>query len=91
MDNDGLGLYTDPFAWIILLNVKAKLASNLKDKIFTLYGIFQELKILLPAPNYKKDVIDIYKEVVITAIKYDKGLNILYYILFNHRIVDLPL
>jgi len=90
MDNDGPGLYTDPFAWIILLNVKAKLALNLKDKIFALYGVFQELKILLPTPDYKKDVVDVYREAVITAIKYDKGLNILYYVPSNHRMADLP-
>jgi len=33
----------------------------------------------------------VYRKAVIAAIKYDKGLNILYYIPSNHRIADLPL
>ncbi|OCT54968.1 hypothetical protein CLCR_02818 [Cladophialophora carrionii] len=61
-------------------DAREKLATDPKDKVFALYGIFQEFQIAIPRPDYNKPMQEIYKESAIASIKNDKDLSILYYV-----------
>lgn len=65
--------------WPIMVDSREKVATDVKDKVFALYGVFQELKIAntLPAPDYSKSVEDIYRELTIACIESDKNLYVL--------------
>ncbi|ETI23261.1 hypothetical protein G647_05060 [Cladophialophora carrionii CBS 160.54] len=65
---------------VIFDDAKGKLATDPKDKVFALYGMFQEFQIAIPSPDYNKPMQEIYKESAIASIKNDKDLSILYYV-----------
>ncbi|RMZ86978.1 hypothetical protein DV736_g5791, partial [Chaetothyriales sp. CBS 134916] len=77
-DNPG-DLHNDPLAFQIFMNARRKKSSDPKDKIFALCGLFKELDIPFPAPDYSRPIEDVYREAVMSCIEYDKNLYILYY------------
>ena len=66
--------------WPIMVNSREKAATDVKDKVFALYGMFQELRIAntLPAPDYSKSVEDIYRELTVACIESDRNLYVLF-------------
>jgi hypothetical protein len=83
-DNPG-DTHNDPLLFSIFENARVKLSSDPKDKVFALHGVLEELKIHLPAADYRKSVEEIYRESVITCINYDKNLYVLYQVPSDHR------
>jgi hypothetical protein len=77
-DNPG-DVHNDPLVFDILANTREKLASNEKDKMFALCGLFTELKIPFPRPDYKLPVEDIYRQTTAASIRHDKVLHVLYH------------
>lgn len=61
----------------VLLDTRSLKASEPRDKIFALQGMFEALSIRMSAPDYTKSVEDIYSEAAIAAINYDQDLAIL--------------
>ncbi|KAK5940735.1 hypothetical protein PMZ80_007152 [Knufia obscura] len=80
-------LVHDPMVWTIMCDAREKEATNVKDKVFALYGVFQELKIApaLPSPDYSKSIEDIYRELTVAGIESDKHLYVLYDAPSDHR------
>lgn len=83
-DNPG-NVKNDPLMFSILINTRKKMASNEKDKIIALYGLFAELDIPFPKPDYTMSVEDIYRQATAAAIDYDKNLYILYHVPSDKR------
>ncbi|KAF8866268.1 hypothetical protein BDZ45DRAFT_640400 [Acephala macrosclerotiorum] len=73
----------------ILFHVKDKKATDPKDKVFALYGLFKELSVEIPEPDYQKSIETIYREATIASIKHDRLLNILYYVPSDNRRPDM--
>ncbi|CZR67993.1 uncharacterized protein PAC_17892 [Phialocephala subalpina] len=88
-DNPG-DLHNDPSAFTILVNARRKKSTDPRDKIFALCGLFKELEIPFPAPNYSRPVEDVYRDAVISCINYDKNLYILHHAPSDRRRSDLP-
>ncbi|KAJ8118188.1 hypothetical protein OPT61_g794 [Boeremia exigua] len=76
-DNRG-NLHNDPLVFDILTGTRKKLAGDEKDKVIALYGLFKEMEIPFPAPDYSLPVEVIYRQATIASIRHDKGLFILY-------------
>ncbi|CAO2656584.1 Nn.00g053870.m01.CDS01 [Neocucurbitaria sp. VM-36] len=90
MLDDGKGTYhNDPIAFDILTKTRQKLAGDPKDKVLALYGLFRELEVPFPSPDYNLPVEDIYREATVASIKYDKNLYILYHVPSDLRNQDL--
>lgn len=83
-DNPG-DLHNDPLLWDVLTSARKKEAGNEKDKIIALSGLFAELDIPFPEPDYNLPVEDIYREATVASIIYDKSLHILYHAPSNRR------
>jgi hypothetical protein len=83
-DNPG-DIHNDPLAFSILINAREKNSTDPKDKIFALHGVFKELEVPFPAPDYRKTVEQIFRESVIATINYDKNLYCLYHAPSDHR------
>ena len=79
MLDDNPGSYNEPLVFSILSNARRKKSGDPKDKIFALYGLFSELEIPFPLPDYSLSVETVYREAVIASINHDKNLYILYY------------
>jgi hypothetical protein len=75
---------------LILINARRKKSTDPRDKIFALCGLFKELEIPFPAPDYSRPVEDIYREAVISCINYDKNLYILHHAPSDQRRSGLP-
>ncbi|CAN9314327.1 unnamed protein product [Alternaria alternata] len=71
------GPNTPPPMSELLLHARSHRASEPRDKVFALYGIFQRLQAFLEAPNYLRSVEDIYVEATVTAIRKDRSLRVL--------------
>lgn len=86
MLDDGKGTYhNDPIIFDILTNTRQKLSGDPKDKVFALYGLFNELGINFPKPDYSLPVEDIYREATVASIEYDKNIYILYHVPSDQR------
>lgn len=83
------GLQKDPHMFSILQGARKKCSGDPKDKIFALYGLFQELGIPMPTPDYRKPVGQVYKEATAACIDYDRSLQILYHASSDLRREDL--
>jgi hypothetical protein len=70
--------------------VRKKQATDPKDKVFALYGLCNELGVLMPPPDYTKDLRQIYSELTKSIIQYETTLNVLYMIHTPRRRGDLP-
>jgi hypothetical protein len=88
-DNPG-DLHNDPLVFSIFMNARRKKSTDPRDKVFALYGLFKELEIPFPAPDYSRPVEDVYREAVISCINYDKNLYILYHAPSDRRRSGLP-
>ncbi|KAF3044995.1 hypothetical protein E8E12_001349 [Didymella heteroderae] len=77
-DNPG-DKQNSPLAFDILTGTRKKLAGNEKDKIIALYGLFTEMEIAMPKPDYSLSVEDIYRKATVAAMNYDRTLWILYH------------
>ncbi|OCK86903.1 HET-domain-containing protein [Cenococcum geophilum 1.58] len=80
----------DPLVFAILENIRRKGATEPKDRIFSLFGIFQELEIAFDLPDYRKPIEDVFREAVISCIQADEYLQILYHVPSARRQDDLP-
>jgi hypothetical protein len=89
LDDSPGDIHNDPLAFSILINARKKQSTDPKDKIFALHGLFEELEVPFPAPDYRKPVEQIYRESVIAAINYDRNLYCLYHAPSDHRCDDL--
>ncbi|KAL8393711.1 hypothetical protein RB595_003449 [Gaeumannomyces hyphopodioides] len=74
----------------ILGSAREKQSGDPKDKVFALFGVFQELGMPLPAPDYKKPLAAIYREATAACIAHDKHLRVLYHVPSRQRREDLP-
>lgn len=83
------GAQVDPLVFHILVNAREKKATNPKDKVFALYGLFQEMGVPIPAPDYSKPVEDVYREATRATITYDNNLYMLYHAPSDRRRQDL--
>lgn len=83
-DNPG-NVHNDSLAFDILTGTREKLAGSEKDKIIALYGLFAEMEIHMPRPDYNLSVEDIYRQATAAAIKFDKTLYILYHVPSDKR------
>jgi hypothetical protein len=88
-DNPG-DLHNDPLVFSIIANARRKKSTDPRDKVFALYGLFKELEIPFPAPDYSRPVEDVYREAVISCINYDKNLYILCHAPSDRRLNGLP-
>jgi len=84
------GAPKNPLAFYILINARKKKSTDPKDKIFALSGLFSELEVPFPPPDYSKSVCTIYREATISSISYDKNLYILYHAPSDCRTRELP-
>ena len=74
-----------------LKTLRPKLSSDPKDKVYGLYGIFENIGLPgLPAVDYNKTVEHIYTEVATAAIKHERSLAILYEVCLPPLIPGLP-
>ncbi|CAN9217781.1 unnamed protein product [Alternaria alternata] len=60
----------------VLLHARSHEASQPRDKVFALYGIFQRFQAYLQAPDYLRAVESIYLEASTSAIQTDRSLRI---------------
>ena len=77
---DPHNLHNSPLIFSILTNAREKAAGDPRDKIFALCGLFRELEIPFPNPDYSKSIEDVYREAVVASIEYDKNIYILYHV-----------
>ncbi|KAL8284591.1 hypothetical protein RB600_009146 [Gaeumannomyces tritici] len=82
---------TTPYGMSFMLGcAREKQSSDPKDKIFALVGVFQEIGMALPAPDYKKPLATVYTEATAACIAHDKNLRVLYHVPSHQRRKDLP-
>lgn len=90
LDSDDPGrMHNDPLAFSVLINFRRKQATDPKDRVFALYGIFTELEVPWPRPDYDLSVEESFREAVIASINYDKTLHILYHAPSDRRMESL--
>ena len=77
--------YDDVDASTLLVYSKFKLASDPRDKVFALCGLFNELKIFCPKPDYRKSVEDVYREATIASIINDEKIDIILFAPSDNR------
>ncbi|KAK5214649.1 hypothetical protein LTR72_012198, partial [Exophiala xenobiotica] len=62
----------------ILLLARRKQSEDPRDKAFAIYGIMQESEASCPSPDYRKNVEDVFRDLIIAYINYDKDLPVLF-------------
>ncbi|KAF2809412.1 uncharacterized protein BDZ99DRAFT_417308 [Mytilinidion resinicola] len=83
--------YSLPLEPLLLLPFTVSLkATDSKDKVFALYGIFQRLFISVPLPDYTDSICRIYAEIAFSAIMMTETLQILESVDSEMRLADLP-
>lgn len=60
----------------VLLHARSHEASEPRDKVFALYGVFQRFQAYLQAPDYLRAVESIYREASASAIQTDRSLHV---------------
>jgi hypothetical protein len=85
MDDNPRNVHNHPLAFDVLTGTREKLTGNKKDKVIALYGLFTEMEIPMPRPDYKLSVEDTYRQATAAAIRFDKTLYILYHVLSDKR------
>jgi hypothetical protein len=71
--------------------VRRRLATDPRDKVYGLYGIFEHWKIsCLPKVDYKSTVQCVYSQITLAALEFEKSLDILYRVCLQPLIRDLP-
>lgn len=74
----------------IFMSARRKKSTDPKDKVFALCGLFKELEIPLPAPDYSRPLEDVYREATVSCINYDHNLQILFHVPSDRRHDGLP-
>ncbi|KAI0424700.1 hypothetical protein F5Y09DRAFT_130350 [Xylaria sp. FL1042] len=74
----------------ILVEVRGKLATDVRDKIFALHGIFKAFNVHLPAPDYSKPARQVFCETAKAVIKQDESIHVLYHVSSRTRMPHLP-
>ncbi|KAI1158206.1 heterokaryon incompatibility protein-domain-containing protein [Nemania serpens] len=75
----------------ILAEVRGKLATDVRDKVFALHGIFKAFNArCFPAPDYAKPARQVFRETAEAVIEQDKSLHILYHVSSRARMANLP-
>ncbi|KAI1185657.1 heterokaryon incompatibility protein-domain-containing protein [Nemania serpens] len=75
----------------ILAEVRGKLATDVRDKVFALHGIFKAFNArCFPAPDYAKPARQVFRETAKAVIEQDKSLHILYHVSSRARMAHLP-
>ncbi|KAH0530180.1 hypothetical protein TsFJ059_004840 [Trichoderma semiorbis] len=74
----------------ILLYGTEKKCTDPKDRIFALFGIFQELDITVPAPDYSETLGRIYAAATVACFTNDSCMEFLYHVPSEHRRAGLP-
>lgn len=75
----------------ILAEVRGKLATDVRDKVFALHGIFKAFDArCFPAPDYAKPARQVFRETAEAVIEQDKSLHILYHVSSRARMASLP-
>lgn len=78
-------------AQLILLDVcRSRESTDPRDKIYALYRVFLDCGFVLPAPDYRKTVAEVFEEVTIAVILYSGSLRILETVMNPNRQHDLP-
>ncbi|KAI0966472.1 heterokaryon incompatibility protein-domain-containing protein, partial [Xylaria arbuscula] len=72
------------------VEVRGKLATDVRDKIFSLHGIFKAFDVHFPAPDYSKSAKQVFQETAKAIIEQDESLHILYHVSSRARMPDLP-
>lgn len=63
--------------WVLHMT-RIRQSTNEVDRVFALYGLFQELRIPLGKPDYKKSVGEVYLDLTRTVIEWHGSLGILF-------------
>ncbi|KAL7944942.1 hypothetical protein V8C42DRAFT_66320 [Trichoderma barbatum] len=74
----------------IFLYGTEKKCTDAKDRIFALFGIFQELDITLPAPDYSELLDRIYAAAAVACFTNDSCMDFLYHVPSENRRAGLP-
>ncbi|KAM6485223.1 heterokaryon incompatibility protein-domain-containing protein [Trichoderma sp. SZMC 28011] len=74
----------------ILLYGTEKKCTDPKDRIFALFGIFQELDIIVPAPDYSETLGRIYAAATVACFTNDSCMEFLYHVPSENRRAGLP-
>ncbi|KAL6837228.1 heterokaryon incompatibility domain-containing protein [Trichoderma camerunense] len=74
----------------ILLYGTEKKCTDPKDRIFALFGIFQELDIIVPAPDYSETLGRIYAAATVACFTNDSCMEFLYHVPSEIRRAGLP-
>ncbi|KAI0543316.1 heterokaryon incompatibility protein-domain-containing protein [Xylaria curta] len=74
----------------ILVEVRGRLSTDVRDKVFALHGIFKAFNSRFPAPDYSKLARQVFCETAEAVIEQDECLHILYHVPSRARMSDLP-
>jgi hypothetical protein len=74
----------------VFVYAASKKATDPKDKIFALYGLFQALHMGMPKPDYSKPLNEIYTEATRAAIEHDRDPHILDHIVMCGHMENAP-
>jgi len=74
----------------ILTLAREKVSTDPKDKVFALFGVFHELKLTIPQPDYRCSLEQVYAEAAISCIEHDESLQVLFHAPSDHRRPELP-
>lgn len=74
----------------ILLYGTEKKCTDPKDRIFALYGIFQELNITVPSPDYSEPLSRIYATATVACFTNDSSMEFFYRVPSDSRRAGLP-
>ncbi|KAI3321448.1 heterokaryon incompatibility protein-domain-containing protein [Xylariaceae sp. AK1471] len=74
----------------ILVEIRGKHATDVRDKVFALHGIFRAFNARFPPPDYSKPARQVFCETAKAVIEQDKSLHILYHVSSRTRMAHLP-
>jgi hypothetical protein len=61
----------------LLTEIRNMKATVPHDKVYSLYALFQAMGLVLPAPDYKKDVVAVFEEAAVSYIRRRQSLGII--------------
>ncbi|ETS74972.1 hypothetical protein PFICI_13456 [Pestalotiopsis fici W106-1] len=91
MYNQGDGNRTSKIKLSAILDgARRKRVTVPADKVFALYGVFQELGIPMSAPDYRKPTEDVFHDAAVASISSEKALDVIYLAVTKTRRENLP-
>ncbi|KAF2260072.1 hypothetical protein CC78DRAFT_620568 [Lojkania enalia] len=86
----GLDRRDTPISMVLGL-LRGKMSSEMRDKVYGLYGIFDQMGIRdLPPVDYSKSIDKVYTEIATAALRIERCPNILYHVCLPSLIPNLP-